>query len=164
MSDENLPAKNHEIPLPLPGKQKGNDPGAIGRIHAETFSGPLPPPGLLGQYEDICPGSADRIIKMAEQEAEHRRSIEHSLVQFEANESARDSVEARRGQVCALLIALTALGISGYTAMAGHEIAASIIGVGGLGSIITSFLIRKVPPDQPPPVPPKPAGKAKRQK
>ena len=30
------------------------------------FSGPLPPPGMLGEYEKNFPGSADRIIKLAE--------------------------------------------------------------------------------------------------
>ena len=32
------------------------------------FSGPLPPPELFKQYEEILPGSANRILKMAEKE------------------------------------------------------------------------------------------------
>ena len=33
-----------------------------------SFSGPLPPPKILEDYDRVCPGAADRIIKMAEKE------------------------------------------------------------------------------------------------
>jgi uncharacterized membrane protein len=128
----------------------------------ESFSGPLPPPELLGQYEKLCPGSSDRIIRLAEEEAIHRRSIEQSLVRTDMEQAERDSHESRRGQVCALVITLTAIGAGAYTAIAGHEFAGSIIGVGGIGSIVTTFLIGRsqqspvpAPPPQAPPTPPK---------
>ena len=38
----------------------------ISLIRSEAFSGPLPPPQHLAEYEKICPGLADRIMKMAE--------------------------------------------------------------------------------------------------
>jgi hypothetical protein len=41
-----------------------------------SFVGPLPPPGLLKGYEDVCPGSAQRIIAMAETQSAHRSQIE----------------------------------------------------------------------------------------
>jgi hypothetical protein len=43
---------------------------AVGRFVSitEGFSGPIPPPRLLGQYEKLLPGSADRILRMAETE------------------------------------------------------------------------------------------------
>lgn len=36
--------------------------------HFEQFSGPIPPPGAMRGYEDVLPGSADRILSMAERE------------------------------------------------------------------------------------------------
>jgi hypothetical protein len=39
-----------------------------------------------------------------------------------------------------LIITLTALGAGAYTALQDHELAGSILGVGGIGSIVTSFL------------------------
>ena len=42
-------------------------------IRVSSFSGPLPPPKMLGEYEKVLPGSADRIIKLAEDHAQHRR-------------------------------------------------------------------------------------------
>jgi uncharacterized membrane protein len=109
--------------------------------HERSFSGPLPPPELLAEYEKSCPGAADRIISIAEKESEHRRSIEQTLVRSETEQAARDSHEARRGQICALVITLSAIVAGAYTALHGHEIARSIIGVGGIGGIVTSFLV-----------------------
>jgi len=45
-----------------------------------TFSGPLPSPSILSGYEDILPGSADRIITMAEEQISHRQSLEQSVI------------------------------------------------------------------------------------
>lgn len=42
----------------------------------QTFSGPLPPPNILVNYEQACPGAADRIIRLAEQQAGHRQNTE----------------------------------------------------------------------------------------
>jgi uncharacterized membrane protein len=56
-----------------------------------AFSGPLPPPGMLAQYNDAVPDGADRIVKMAEEQSSHRRKIES------------------RGQIFAFLLALVAI-------------------------------------------------------
>lgn len=41
-------------------------------LEARQFTGPLPPPEQLLQYEQISPGFADRIVTMAEKEQENR--------------------------------------------------------------------------------------------
>lgn len=51
------------------------------KIIAATFSGPLPPPSIIAGYEDILPGSADRIFTMAENEQKHRHEVENDIVQ-----------------------------------------------------------------------------------
>lgn len=54
----------------------------------------------------------------------------------------RDSFdEVRRGQVCALVITLAALFIGSYTAIQGKEVAGAILGLGGVGGIVTAFLL-----------------------
>ena len=40
--------------------------------HYERTTGPIPPPGMLRGYEEVLPGSADRILTMAEQEQERQ--------------------------------------------------------------------------------------------
>lgn len=40
------------------------------------FSGPIPPPALLKQYNEALPDGAERIVQMAEQQSAHRRAME----------------------------------------------------------------------------------------
>lgn len=41
-----------------------------------AYSGPIPPPESLEKYEQVVPGSAERILAMAEKEQEHRHKTE----------------------------------------------------------------------------------------
>ncbi|MGC6485047.1 MAG: DUF2335 domain-containing protein [Candidatus Puniceispirillales bacterium] len=41
-------------------------------VTMSLFSGPLPPPQILEQYEECLPGAADRIMSRAEKEQSHR--------------------------------------------------------------------------------------------
>jgi uncharacterized membrane protein len=45
-----------------------------------AYSGPLPPPMVLREFEDILPGSAERIFKQFEVQAEHRRRSETTVI------------------------------------------------------------------------------------
>ena len=42
--------------------------------------GPLPPPSDLQEYDNVVPGAAERIIRMAENQSEHRRELERKVV------------------------------------------------------------------------------------
>ena len=44
------------------------------------YEGPLPPSLMLKEYEDVPPGVADRILRMAEQQASHRQRIEKAVI------------------------------------------------------------------------------------
>lgn len=46
----------------------------------QSFSGPLPPPAALQEYERISPGLAERIVSMAESQARHRQQLERSVI------------------------------------------------------------------------------------
>src|SRR4051812_46608438 len=104
-AEANFPARQQEITTPT-ASNRPNGGGAAVEMRAQSFSGPLPPPELLARYESMCPGSGDRIIRLAECEAEHRRSIEQAVVASEVEQRRRDSSEAQRGQYCALVITL----------------------------------------------------------
>ena len=45
-------------------------------VSIQHISGPLPSPDALAKYDQVVPGAAERIIKMAEQEAKHRQNEE----------------------------------------------------------------------------------------
>lgn len=44
------------------------------------YEGPLPPGYMLREYEEVLPGAADRVFRMAEQQAEHRQCLEKQVV------------------------------------------------------------------------------------
>lgn len=55
--------------------------------HRSEFSGPLPPPEVLAKYEDVFPGAAERIFQMAENQAQHRRSLERISLKLASRDS-----------------------------------------------------------------------------
>ena len=63
---------NH--PAPSPKK-----PNSITAVRQE-FSGPLPPPNVLQEYDRIVPGAAERILVMAEQQSANRRELERCVI------------------------------------------------------------------------------------
>jgi uncharacterized membrane protein len=71
------------------------------RVAAE-FSGPLPPPEYLAKYEQVLAGSANRIIRMAEQQSSHRQHLEKIAIESNADIQ-------KWGLACAFIIAMTAI-------------------------------------------------------
>ena len=63
------------------------------------FSGPLPAPEVLRKYDEIVPGAAERIIRMAEEQSAHRRRLEQAVV-------VGDIASARRGSILAFILAI----------------------------------------------------------
>ena len=44
-----------------------------------SWKGPLPPPEIMGGFEKVVPGAADRILAMTEKQGDHRREMEKIL-------------------------------------------------------------------------------------
>lgn len=64
----------------------GNEEDRMLVRHSKTvvsFSGPLPPPEVFAKYEQILRGSADRILKMAENQGSHRQILEKKVINGE---------------------------------------------------------------------------------
>ena len=49
-------------------------------VVSEEFSGPIPHPQHLREYDNILPGAAERILKMAEKSIEHELAAEKSAL------------------------------------------------------------------------------------
>ena len=99
-------------------------------VEAASFEGPLPPPSMYREYDRVLPGSADRILAMAEREQAHRVSIEGTALKASANDS-------KLGQYFGFSLALVCivggiyLAIQGQTVAAVALIVASAIGLAG---------------------------------
>ncbi len=75
-------------------------------VHASLYAGPIPPPEVLAQYEDVLPGLADRIMAESERQRAHRQGAEMTLI--------RNDARARMaGLIAGLVVALAALAGSG---------------------------------------------------
>lgn len=104
----------------------------------KTWSGPVPDPNTLAKFNEIEPGMASRIVKMAEDEGDHTRITETRLVK------AAIASEIL-GQVFALVIVLAGFTFSYKLAMGGHDWVAGIIGGATLVSLAGMFLKRSKP-------------------
>ena len=79
-------AKGRKPNLPQSQSEQANHVQVVAaKTSAATFSGPLPPPALLQGYENIKPGFAERIVQMAEGEANHRREQEKKPLMLISN-------------------------------------------------------------------------------
>ena len=88
--------QNDENDEPRLVEPRSARPEAI--VVSERFKGPTPHPAVLHQYEQVLPGSADRVFTMAEKALDHQ-------IAMERDESRR----ATLGLKLAALIALAVL-------------------------------------------------------
>jgi uncharacterized membrane protein len=95
------------------------------------WQGPLPPPAALEKFDQIVPGSADRILRMAESEQQHRQA-------YERDGLAAAVREARRGQYLGAVICLAAVvaaGIAVYVGSPGY-VPVALVGVPVVAMVI----------------------------
>lgn len=109
----------------------------LARVIEQEFVGPIPPPSVISGYENVIPGSADRIIRMAEQQSLHRQQMELLEIKAESRDSFLGVIFAF-GLGAGCLIACSVMVIM-VPATAG-AVCGSILGVTGIGSIVTAFL------------------------
>ena len=101
----------------------------ISIVEAASFSGPLPPPTMYREYENALPGSAERILVMAEKEQSHR-------IAWETEALSASGQETKRGQWLGFAIAAACLGAAIFLAVSGREVVASIaLGAGAVGLV-----------------------------
>ena len=98
-------------------------------VESAAFSGSLPPSAMYRAYDQALPGSAERILEMAEKEQDHRIEWER--------EALRQAPHQRR---LGSLIALSSLAVAGVLAMYGHDWVAGIILCAGFAGTAVSFV------------------------
>ena len=101
----------------------------------ELYSGPIPHPDILKGYEEIEAGNADRIIKLAEKEQEHRIKKEESLIKNNYKLTIL-------GQALSFVIVLAYLLIFGILSYFDKRTEAIGMGLAGLATVIGVFFYR----------------------
>lgn len=99
----------------------------------QAFSGPLPHPDILRQFDEVVPGAAERIIKMAEEQSAHRKDLEQKVINS-------DIARSKWGQILGFVIAIMGLTVSALVSVYGNAITGGIIGVGTLASLVGVFM------------------------
>lgn len=102
--------KKEKPPAQLPGSS------TTAIATASYFSGPIPPPEFLKQYEELVPGIAKRFLEEPRLEAEHRRSLEKRMVE----EKIR---LATKGQWMAFTLALLSIAAAFTAIFLGYSLA-----------------------------------------
>ncbi|MBI1257592.1 MAG: DUF2335 domain-containing protein [Chloroflexi bacterium] len=102
----------------------------------EVFSGPLPKPSILGEYEKVLSGSADRIISMAELEQKH----DHAFVDKLMNADISSQETALR---YAFTLALLALLSGTFLIAIGRDLAGFAVLAAAIATIVGAFIKRE---------------------
>lgn len=114
-----------------------NNPSNLSQANASLFStnhvtqsvfssGPLPPPEQLKEYDEVLSGSAERIVKLAEEQSAHRRKMEQSSLDAQVKIISR-------GQYLAFTITLV-FGIGGGILLwSGRDI-------GGIATLVAAIM------------------------
>lgn len=105
-------------------------------IQEKTHSGPLPDAETLIQYNTVIPEGADRIMKMAEKQQEHRMQIENKVINSQSSQS-------KLGQIFGLVIGVVGIASGTYLASIGETTVGGIIAGGTVVSLVSVFVLGK---------------------
>ena len=100
----------------------------VRQISAQMYSGPLPLPEQLEQYENVLPGAADRIFKMAEYEQDAR------IKRFQ-----KESKRKNRLSFYAFVIIISALAGGIFLSFEGKSVAGIVSLIGSLSALIGTY-------------------------
>ena len=92
-----------------------------------SWSAPLPPPEVFRQYEEVLLGSADRILKMAEREQEHRHAQDEREFQVAQKVIDQTSKNTARGAWLGFIVLLAAITGGVFIIYSGENITGSVI-------------------------------------
>jgi len=102
-------------------------------ITGVSFQGPIPPPQLLAQYNDVIPDAAERILRMAENQSEHRMGLEKAVIHSDIKRSFW-------GLAAGFTVAMSGMASSFALILNNHSLEGSILGGGVLVTLVSTFV------------------------
>lgn len=97
------------------------------------YQGPIPPPELLFQYDQLIDNGAERIFAQFEAQSEHRRNLERTVVNS-------DQRRANWGLVCGTLVSLAAIAVAGLAVYTGHTLLGLSAAFGTIATLAAVFV------------------------
>lgn len=114
-------------------QQQNNQNKIVEIKKSEMFSGPVPHPAIIEQYEKIYPGAAKKIFDEWESQTKHRHHIEKSVVWT-------DNIKSILGVNFGFLAVIGAIGGGVYTALKGQPLFGGGLSLAGLAMIVAAFI------------------------
>lgn len=108
----------------------------------QSFSGPLPPPSAFREYEDVLPGAADRILTLAERNAQARRDQSSGQLMLAATALEADDAQSKRGMLLGFILSVGLLVVTLVLALEGATWPAVAAAVSQLAPIL-AVLVRR---------------------
>lgn len=105
-------------------------------VSATMWQGPLPSPEHLERFNRVVSGSAERLIRMAEKQQDHRMGLEKKVSSSQTRQSAL-------GQIFALVICLAILGVGAFAISKGFPAAGATIVTGTIVGMAYVFITGK---------------------
>lgn len=124
-------------------EQKGMGQVFSGQLKVSQYTGPFPAPEILSDYEEVLPGAAERLFKLVESEQEHRHQMQKAQIEAQIQDQKDIREIEKRGQIFGLVIAAIVMGVVTVTALNDKQFTASVLGVGGLTSLVSVFVLGK---------------------
>jgi uncharacterized membrane protein len=103
------------------------------RVSVAEWSGPLPPPAILNQFNNVVENGAERIFAAWERETAHRHKLE-------SRDLFSTTFDVIMGKVFAFLFVLAALLVCVFAIFAGAEWVAAVLGGGVITSVVWAFV------------------------
>lgn len=120
------------------------------------YEGLVPHPDILRGFDSLVPGTAEKLIKMAEEETMHRRKLE--VITMDANvalQRQQIQIEVQRskdvfrsdiiGQIAGFAVCISCIAASVYLGINNHDILAGSIAVIPTAALIKAFTLTKNP-------------------
>lgn len=115
-----------------------NNSSQIKTTQQTFYQGIIPPPELMSQYKDIDPSFPDRILKMTENEGEHRRKAEIKIIKFSFWNDCL-------GIIAGFLAVMAVLFLCYLFLINGHAKEGTWLGCAIIVGLAAVFVIRKMP-------------------
>ena len=115
----------------------------VSAVQTKSFRGPIPSPDDLSQYERILPGTAERILAMAERQSASRQELERKTCDAATPDTKEARKETLRGQWMSFVITIVAFVIAGYCAHCNQPVIGSVVAGATLASVVSTMINRK---------------------
>jgi uncharacterized membrane protein len=97
------------------------------------YSGALPPPSILREYDQVVPGAAERLLRQAESQTRHRQNLEQTV----ASETSRRS---REGLISGVVVVLGLEFVAALAVIYHQPFLAAFFGGGGPAALAGVFV------------------------